>query len=185
MFLIASSLTVVLMSCGSAKQAVKSLTAVEQPAAQPQVTVAAKEVNVSVGSDREIVMPVVENAKPNPIKLATFVNVEDLLDLNAGMSKQEVYSKLGKKPFDIISTQADGYTVVLYKYKKVHQILNDQNENKLGSTGEKEYSSQIYDAYVVFDKSNKLELVVAQDQMGNSKSVHKFHGELYYSKTNE
>ena len=179
MFLIASSLTVVLMSCGSAKQAVKSLTAVEQPAAQPQVTVAAKEVNVSVGSDREIVMPVVENAKPNPIKLATFVNVEDLLDLNAGMSKQEVYSKLGKKPFDIISTQADGYTVVLYKYKKVHQILNDQNENKLGSTGEKEYSSQIYDAYVVFVKSNKLELVVAQDQMGNSKSVHKFHGELY------
>jgi hypothetical protein len=177
MFLIASSLTVVLMSCGSAKQAVKSLTAVEQP--QPQVTVAAKEVNLSVEANREIVMPVVENAKPNPVKLVSFVNVEDLLDLNAGMSKQEVYAKLGKKPFDIISSQADGYTIVLYKYRKVHTILNDQNENKLGSAGDKEYGTKIEDAYVVFDKANKLELVVSKSEMESSKDVHKFHGALY------
>ena len=46
--LVASSMAFLLLSCGGAKQAVKSLTAVEQP--QAQVTVAAKEVNLTVAN---------------------------------------------------------------------------------------------------------------------------------------
>jgi hypothetical protein len=109
MFILASSMTIFLMSCGGPKKVVKSLTPVEQP--QAQVAVAPKDVNLSVESNREIVMPIVENAKPNPVKLVSFVNVDDLADLTAGMTKQEVYTKLGKKPFDVIATQADGYSI--------------------------------------------------------------------------
>lgn len=176
-FLSLSSAVVIFTSCGGPKTAVKSLTAVEQP--KEQVAVAPKDVNLSVESNREIVMPVVENAKPNPVKLVSFVNVEDLSDLNAGMTKQEVFNKLGKKPFDILSSQADGYSVYLYKYRKVHTILNDQNENTLGATGQKEYGTKIQDAYVVFNKDNKLELVVSKDEMNNTQNVYKLHGTLY------
>ncbi len=175
--LVASSMAFLLLSCGGAKQAVKSLTAVEQP--QAQVTVAAKEVNLTVESNREILVAPVENAKPNPVKLVGFVNVEDLVDLIPGMSKQEVFAKLGKKPFDLISSQSDGYTIFLYKYRKVHTVLNDQNENQLGATGPKEYGTKIQDAYVVFDKNNKLELVASKEEMMNSENLHKFHGVLY------
>jgi hypothetical protein len=169
--------SVVLLSCGAPKKIVQSLAPVEQP--KPQVTVAAKEVNLSVESNREIVMAPIENAKPNPVKIVTFVNVDDLSDLTPGMTRQEVYSKLGKKPFDVISTQADGYSIVLYKYRKVHTILNDQNENQIGANGPKEYGTKIQDVYVVFNKENRLELVVSKDALEESQNVHKFHGKLY------
>ncbi len=177
MMLSLSSAVVLLASCGGPKTAVKSLTAVEQP--KEQVSVAPKDVSLSVESNREIVMPVVENAKPNPVKLVSFVNVEDLFDLSAGMTKQEVFTKLGKKPFDILSSQADGYSVYLYKYRKLHTILNDQNENTPGATGQKEYGTKIQDAYVVFNKDNRLELVVSKDEMTNTHNVYKLHGTLY------
>jgi hypothetical protein len=172
-----SGLAIFLVSCGGPKKVMQTLMPVEQP--KPQVAVAAKEVNLSVESNREILTPPIENAKPNPVKLVTFVNVDDLADLNAGMTKQEVYAKLGKKPFDIVSTQADGYSIVSYKYRKVHTILNDQNENKIGATGDKEYGTKIQDAYLVFNKENKLELVASKEAMEESQIVHRFHGKLY------
>ncbi len=175
--ILASAFAVFLISCGGPKKVVKSLTPVAQET--PQVTVAAKDVNLSVEVNREIVMPVVENAKPNPVKLVSFVNVDDLADLTAGMTKQEVYAKLGKKPFDIISTQADGYSVVLYKYRKVHVILNDQNENSIGATGDKEYGTKIQDVYIAFNKDGRLELVVSKDEVEASQNVLKLHGKLY------
>ncbi len=172
-----ASITLVLASCGGSKKAVKPLTAVEQP--KVQVEVKPKDISLSVEANREIVMPLAENAKPNPVKLVSFINVDDLTDLNPGMTKQEVFTKLGKKPFDIISNQADGYSIYLYKYRKVHTILNDQNENTLGASGPKEYGTKIQDAFVVFNKENKLELVVSKDEMSRSESIHKFHGVLY------
>ena len=177
MFILASSMTIFLMSCGGPKKVVKSLTPVEQP--QAQVAVAPKDVNLSVESNREIVMPIVENAKPTPVKLVSFVNVDDLADLTAGMTKQEVYTKLGKKPFDVIATQADGYSIVLYKYRKIHTILNDQNENTVGASGEKEYGTLIQDMYVIFNKDNKLELVISKNEFESSQNVLKLHGKLY------
>lgn len=167
----------ILLSCGAPKQIVQSLAPVEPP--KPQVTVAAKEVNLSVESNREILTAPIENAKPNPVKIVTFVNADDLTDLTPGMTRQEVYSKLGKKPYDLISTQADGYSIVLYKYRKVHTILNDQNENQIGSNGPKEYGTKIQDAYVVFNKENRLELVASKEALEESQNVHKFHGKLY------
>jgi hypothetical protein len=174
---LASAMAFFLMSCGGPKVAVKSLTPVAQP--QAQVAVAAKDVNLSVESNREIVMPIVENAKPNPVKLVSFVNVDDLADLTPGMTKQEVYAKLGKKPFDVISTQGDGYSIVLYKYRKVHTILNDQNENIIGAAGEKEYGTKIQDMYIAFNKDGRLELVISKDDLENANNLLKLHGRLY------
>jgi len=151
-----------LVSCGSTKKAVKAVNtpAVNTPMLQD---VPAKDVDVSVEVIREIYEPIEEQAKPNPIKLVSFVNVEDLLDLKGGMSMQEVTTKLGQKPFNIISSQNDGYTLVNYKYKKVHVILNDQNENQIGAKGQKEYGSKIDDAYLVFNRDGKLELVISKE----------------------
>ena len=83
------------------------------------------------------------------------------------MTKQEVYTKLGKKPFDVIATQADGYSIVLYKYRKIHTILNDQNENTVGANGEKEYGTLIQDMYIIFNKDSKLELVISKNELEN------------------
>lgn len=146
-----------LVSCGSVKKAVES---VSVPSLQQ---VPARDVNVSVEVTREIYEPIGEKDKPNPIKLVPFVNVEDLLDLKGGMSMQEVITKLGQKPFNIIAAQNDGYTLVNYKYKKVHVILNDQNENQIGAKGQKEYGSKIEDAYLVFNRDGKLELVISKE----------------------
>jgi len=130
--------------------------------------VAPKNVDVAVEVTREVYEPIGENVKPNPIKLVPFVNVEDLLDLKGGMTQQEVASKLGGKAFDIISSQLDGYTLVSYKYKKVHIILDDQTENKIGAKGPKEYGSKIEDAYLVFNRDGKLELVISKEAYQNA-----------------
>jgi hypothetical protein len=68
---------------------------------------------------------------------------------------------------------------VLYKYRKIHTILNDQNENTVGANGEKEYGTLIQDMYIIFNKDSKLELVISKNEFENSQNVLKVHGKLY------
>ena len=57
--------------------------------------------------------------------------------------------------------------------------MNDQNENTVGASGEKEYGTLIQDMYVIFNKDNKLELVISKNEFESSQNVLKLHGKLY------
>ena len=184
LILFASSIFI-LSSCGGGP-AVLNI-----PVAGPLIETEAKVMDVESDLKREILKERDDREKPNPIKLVSFVSSDDLADLNAGMNFQDVTRRMGK-PFDILFNQADGYKAVVYHYKKVHIILNDQNENTIGATGKKEYGNKIETAYLMFNKNDKLELVVSEkglegkySGLGKTEGLLDLHKILYKPTINE
>lgn len=183
LILFASSI-IILSSCGGG-------TSVLNIPAAPLIETEAKVMDVETDLKREILTERDDREKPNPIKLISFVSADDLSDLNAGMTYQEVTKRMGR-PYDILFNQADGYKAVVYHYKKVHVILNDQNENSLGATGKREFGNKIETAYLMFNKSDKLELVISEKGLegkysgsGKTEGLLDIHKLLYKPTVNE
>ena len=92
-----------------------------------------------------------------------FVSVDAILDLRAGMSIDETISKLGSKPYNVLSLQADGHYIIQYKYRLTQFEVNSDNLNTYGI--EKKNNTTLYskgyeDVYIVFNGLGKLEYMV-------------------------
>jgi hypothetical protein len=114
------------------------------------------------------------------IKSIELVSILDIYSLIPGMSFEEVVKKLKKYPFDFVYTQKDGYRIVSYVYKRIFEITNDKKElNLVMEDGSKELGFDYKLAYLMFNKQNKLELVVSKDEMNSGLGVLKFARDTY------
>lgn len=99
-------------------------------------------------------------------RIDRFVPVEAVADLRAGMSIDEVSSKLGSKPFNLVSGQADGHHIVQYKYRLSKFEVPTENVNNNGiekKTNKLFYDQGFQDLYVVFNGNGKLEYLVTTE----------------------
>lgn len=114
------------------------------------------------------------------VKSVELVSILDLHGLSPGMSFEEVVKKLKKYPFELVYTQKDGYRIVSYVYKRIFEITNDRKElNLITDGGSKELGFDFKIAYLMFNKQNKLELVVSKDEMNTGLSILKFARDTY------
>lgn len=114
------------------------------------------------------------------VKSVELVSILDIHALTPGMSFEEVVKKLKKYPFDFVYNQKDGYRIVSYVYKRIFEITNDKKElNLTMEDGSKELGFDYKVAYLMFNKQNKLELVVSKDEMNTGLSVLKFARDTY------
>jgi hypothetical protein len=113
-----------------------------------------------------------ELADPAKTRLDRFISVEAVADLKAGMSVDEVVAKLGSKPHNLISAQADGHHIVQYKYRLTSIEVNAEDVNNYGL--EKKNNKTYYrggeeDLYIVFNGAGKLEYLVTSQGGMNEK----------------
>jgi hypothetical protein len=101
-----------------------------------------------------------EMADPAKARIDRFVSVEAVLDLRAGMSMEEATTKLGGKPYNVFSAQADGHHIVQYKYRLSKIEVNAEDVNNYGlekKNNKLYYAGGAEDLYLVFNGAGKLE----------------------------
>jgi hypothetical protein len=130
-----------------------------------------------------------KNVNDDPVKVRSvdFLTIEDLLEIKLGMTLNEVTKVVGKKPFDIVYNQNDGYNVVKYFYKKIYKIVSDKTELdiKENSTNNMQLSYDFETAYLMFNKNDKLDMILSEGNMQKGLYVLEFAKETYRRTTNE
>ncbi len=114
------------------------------------------------------------------VQVPKFTSVENLYQLKLNSSLDEVISLLGSKPYNILSTQIDGYTIFTYKYKFVERKVNPKIINSRGgeTTGTEVYNGKEQTVFMFF-KSNKLESFVTSDGRKDSPALIMLNNTLY------
>lgn len=97
---------------------------------------------------------------PEKARINRFVSMDAVSELRVGMTIPEVFSRLGAKPYNVLSAQADAHTVFQYKYRLVKMEVPAANANNFGI--EKQNNKLLYatgeeDLYIVFSGAGKLE----------------------------
>jgi len=93
-------------------------------------------------------------------KVDRFVSIESVADLSAGMTYAEVVAKLGSKPYNVFSAQANGHRAVQYKYRLLNMEVPTDNINDNGiEKGKNKYNYMpgYQDLFLIFDGTDKLE----------------------------
>ena len=106
------------------------------------------------------------------VQVAKFTSVENLYQLKLNSSLEEVIALLGSKPYNILSKQAYGYTIVTYKYKFVERKVDSKLINIRGGeiAGAEVYNGKEQTVFLFF-KSNKLESLVTTDGRKDSPAL--------------
>ncbi len=100
---------------------------------------------------------------PEKSRINRFVSVDNILDLRTGLSIDEAVSKLGSKPYNVFSAQADGHHIVQYKYRLTKYEVPADDVNNYGI---EKKSTKVYyapgeqDLYILFNAAGKLEYMV-------------------------
>ena len=94
-------------------------------------------------------------------QFAKFTSSDRLYQVQPGNSYETVVSTLGCEPYNLLSKQADGYDIYIYKYKIVERKFSAKLINERGSesAGTEVYKGKEETAFLIF-KNNKLESVV-------------------------
>lgn len=119
----------------------------------------------------------------NMVQAPKFTSVDRLVQIHPGQSFQTVVQTLGCEPYNLLSNQADGYAIYLYKYKFTEreikasdsQILNQRGGE---TAGMEVYNSKMEDVILIF-KDNKLESVVSTQGRKESPVIVLFHNTLF------
>jgi len=114
------------------------------------------------------------------VQVAKFASVENVMELKINSTLEEVFSKLGSKPYNIYSNQKEGYTIYTYKYKVVERKENPKWINRLGgeTTGKEVYNSKEHTLFLLF-KDGKLESLVTTDGRKDSNALIVLNNTLY------
>ncbi len=114
------------------------------------------------------------------VQVAKFTSVENLYQIKLGSTIEEVISLVGSKPYNILSTQIDGYTIYTYKYKFVERKVNPKIINSRGgeTTGTEVYNGKEQTAFMFF-KGGKLESFVTTDGRKDSPALITLNNTLY------
>lgn len=113
-------------------------------------------------------------------QFAKFTSSDRLYQVQPGNSYETVVSILGCEPYNLLSKQADGYDIYVYKYKIVERKFSAKDINSRGSesAGEEVYRGKEEIAYVIF-KDNKLESIVTAEGRKDAPSLVMMNNTLY------
>lgn len=119
----------------------------------------------------------------NMVQSPKFTSVDRLLQVQPGQSFQTVVQTLGCDPYNLLSNQADGYAIYLYKYKFTEREIKATDSEILNqrggeTAGMEVYNSKMEDVILVF-KDNKLETIVSVQGRKESPVIVLFHNTLF------
>jgi len=119
----------------------------------------------------------------NMVQSPKFTSVDRLCQIQPGQSYQTVVQVLGCDPYNLLSNQADGYAIYLYKYKFTEREVKAEDSqifNQRGgeTAGMEVYNSKMEDVILVF-KDSKLETVVTTQGRKDSPAIVLFHNTLF------
>lgn len=112
-----------------------------------------------------------------------FTSVDRLCQLQPGQSYETVVQLLGCDPYNLLSNQADGYAIYLYKYKFTEREIKAADskvyDQRGGETAGMEiYNPKMQDVVLIF-KDRKLESVVTVQGRKESPAIILMHNTLY------
>jgi hypothetical protein len=113
-------------------------------------------------------------------QVAKFTSVENLYKLPMGSNYEEIVRQLGSSPYNILSTQVDGYTIYTYKYKTVERKVSPKLINERGgeTAGTEVYNGKENTVYLMV-KGGKLESFVTSEGRGDSQALVMLNNTLY------
>jgi outer membrane protein assembly factor BamE (lipoprotein component of BamABCDE complex) len=91
------------------------------------------------------------------IYVPEYTTIPEMYKLKKGMTKDEVNKTLGIRPSEFYTTFNNGYTTLLYKYKKRYQKIKKDSIYEPGSlaNGGMEYFKDIGNLYVLFNSNDE------------------------------
>lgn len=98
------------------------------------------------------------------VQTAKFTSVENLYRLKLGTTLDSVITQLGSPPYNILSSQIDGYTIYSYRYKCIEREVSPDLVNKKGgeTLGTEVYNKREQTAFLFF-KDGKLESFITSE----------------------
>lgn len=113
-------------------------------------------------------------------QFAKFTSNDRLYQIQTGNSYETVVSTLGCEPYNLLSKQADGYDIYVYKYKIVERKFSAKLINERGSesAGQEVYKGKEETAFLIF-KNNKLESVVTGEGRKDATNLVMLNNTLY------
>ena len=113
-------------------------------------------------------------------QFAKFTSNDRLYQIQTGNSYETVVSTLGCEPYNLLSKQADGYDIYVYKYKIVERKFSAKIINERGSesAGQEVYKGKEETAFLIF-KNNKLESVVTGEGRKDATNLVMLNNTLY------
>jgi hypothetical protein len=108
------------------------------------------------------------------IYVPEYTTIPEMYKLKKGMSKDEVNRTLGIRPSEFYTTFNNGYTAMMYKYKKRYQKIKKDSIYEPGSlaNGGMEYFKDIGNLYVIFDANDeKMEYFMTSNGIKNAPPI--------------
>ncbi len=117
---------------------------------------------------------------------AKFTSIEKVINLKLNSSLEETIETLGCSPYNLYSSQLNGYTVYEYKYKLVERTISPYKMNEIGSeTDGKESYNPAEQKLFLFFKEGKLEAFVTQEGEGRSVPLVLLNNRIYSVSTDK
>jgi hypothetical protein len=97
-------------------------------------------------------------------QIPKFSSVESLYQVKLNSSLEDVITIMGMKPYNVLSSQIDGYTLYTFKYKMVERKVSKKLINDKGgeTMGVEKYNGKMQTAFMFF-KANKLEAYITTE----------------------
>ncbi len=114
------------------------------------------------------------------VQVPKFTTSDNLLKIELNSSLEDVVNTLGCNPYNMLSSQVDGYTIYQYKYKMVERKVSPKIINSVGGekVGTEAYNSKEQDLLLFF-KGDKLETFITTEGKKNSRSDIKLANTIY------
>ena len=111
---------------------------------------------------------------------AKFTSSDRLCQIRPGDTYETVVTTLGSEPYNVLSKQADGFDIYVYKYKIVERRCHPESINQRGaeSQGVEVYSGREEKVYLIFE-NNKLKSMITDEGMRSGNSLLIINNTLY------
>jgi len=95
------------------------------------------------------------------IQAPMYAPIEDVLNLNTGLNYDQVVTKMGMKPYDLLTNQRNGIKIYLYYYKNIERKIGKKAYNKRGfeKVGPERYNNELQSCFLAFDSIGNLESI--------------------------
>jgi len=106
------------------------------------------------------------------VQVSKFTSIENLLQVKLKCSYEDLVFALGSKPYNVLSSQVDGYTVYVYRYKVLERKVDPGLINQKGgeTTGSEVYNANVRLIYFFF-KNSILEGFITDEGLKDGPNV--------------
>ena len=109
-----------------------------------------------------------------------FTTTPSVVALRGNDSKADVESKLGCPPYDLYVVQKDGFSIYKWYYKRELREISRKKLNRPEhhSDGTPKLEKKLSEAYLIFDKTDKLYSVITRSGRGDLLSLTLFSNDV-------